>query len=663
MAVILPLLLLCHPVLQQSDPLAGQLPKRDLGVDRFLAEFPDYDGRGVRVAVLDTGIDPGHPFLQRTPDGRRKIVDWYDATTDGRVDTSLRAEPVDGALIGLSGRRLVLGGRAGADEYRLGRIDADFLPAELRHRILAERKEEWEKGRREWQEAKVRRQHDFGDAEPANLRQQEIAARWQEFRDPGPVWDLVALRRGEEWRVVIDADEDGDLDEERELRSFRASGDWAVLGDEALLNYAAEVRADGDETVLFFDTNGHGTHVAGIIGAWQGEGGRLNGVAPGVEFVAIKIGDGKFGASTSGFAIAKALDYAVEAGCDVANISFGGPSFFADGREPDAWIIEEATRRGLAVVTSAGNEGPTLTTVGAPATSRAAFAIAAAVWPDTQKANYAALRPVGPVLFDFSSRGPLPTGALGVSFTAPGAALSSLPSWRITPAENFNGTSMAAPQATGCIALLISGARAEGVAAGPERIRRALRLTAEPLPGASWVEQGHGAIRVLPAFAALRSLAEEGREEVVWEVEADNPFGTGAGIYLRDLPAPTPFERAVRIAPRFPEEASHAEQAAFLRTFRLEADQPWIQVPEAVYATAGGRSFPVTIDPTGFEPGLHVGRILLWDADRPATAGPEIVVPVTIVVPFATEAADGHRLVRSFRLEPEAPHQAMAVGG
>ena len=122
----------------------------------------------------------------------------------------------------------------------------------------------------------------------------------------------------------------------------------------------------------------------GSSAAGRNEESRLNGIAPGVEFVAIKIGDGKFGGSTSGFAIAKALDYAVESGCQVANMSFGGPSFYADGKEPDAWAIQEATRRGLILVTSAGNEGPALTTVGAPATVKEAVAVAAAVWPDTQ---------------------------------------------------------------------------------------------------------------------------------------------------------------------------------------------------------------------------------------------------------------------------------------
>ncbi len=635
-----------------QDPLAGQLPKQDLGVEAFLAAHPEFDGRGIRVAILDTGIDPGHPFLQTTPDGRRKLVDWYDATTDGRVDTTLRASASNGTLLGLSGRRLALGAHAAAGrEYRIGRVGAEFLPAELRQRILDERETRWQESRRVWQEAHARLQARGDSLDETNAAQMETKRNGESFRDSGPCWDLVAWQDGDaSWRVALDTDEDGDLGEEPALRGFRESGDWQVLGEESLLHYAVSVEKGGDETVLFFDSNGHGTHVAGIVGGWAGPESRLNGIAPGVEFVAIKIGDGKYGGSTSGFAIAKALDFAVASGCQVANMSFGGPSFFADGREPEAIAVAEAARRGLFLVCSAGNEGPTLSTVGSPATVRYALAIAAAIWPDTQRANYASIEPAGPVLFDFSSRGPLPSGSLGVDFAAPGAALSSRPAWTLTLGENFNGTSMASPQMAGCVALLRCAAKQEGLRDDWARLYRALRLAAEPIAGFTWVDHGHGAIRMDRALAALRTLSEIEGVEREYEVEIVNPFGVGTGLYERRTAGSAAFDRAVRVQPHFAEEAAHSERAATLRTLRLRSEAAWVQVPDAIPLNSAGRAFNLRVDPSALPPGLHVTRVLLQDADLAAAAGADLVIPVTLVLAEQPDAEGRHH--SRFRLAP-----------
>jgi tripeptidyl-peptidase II len=638
---------LAAPALQ--DPLQAQLPKEDLGVRAFLEAHPEYDGRGIRVAILDTGIDPGHPFLQRSSTGGRKIVDWYDATTDGRLQIQHTSKPQGTLLMGLSGRVLELGRHyvPGAS-YGMIRLDQDWLPDDLEGRLQADRRADWQKGKQQWHDDKAAGA--LASTE-TDLAAAERAHDYEKFVDDGPVWDLLVFEKDGTRYVVVDNDRDGNLDEEPALASFRESGDWATLGDEALMNYA--VGFEGDSGVhVFFDAHGHGTHVGGIVGAFEGPGGRMNGIAPGVELVSIKIGDGKFGGSTSGYSISKALDYAVEAGCQVVNMSFGGPSFAADGREPDAWAVEEATRRGLCVVTSAGNEGPALTTVGAPATTTAAFSIAAAIWPDTQRSNYSSLSPSEPVLFDFSSRGPLPNGAIGIDYAAPGAALSPLPSWGITKGENWNGTSMAAPQMAGCIALLHCAARAEGLSRTPARIDRALQLSARPLAAHAWVEQGHGFISMEPALAALRSLHETGHLDQQYSVTANNAFGEGAGVYLRGVASRRALEVPVRIAPIFEETTPNAVKADFLRTFEPTTEVDWVQAPALLYASANGSTIPIRVDASRLAPGLHSTRVLLYDVDQPRGHGAEIIIPVTVIVPEFTDPADEHRWSTRTRLAP-----------
>ncbi|KAL0059041.1 hypothetical protein AAF712_014247 [Marasmius tenuissimus] len=105
------------------------------------------------------------------------------------------------------------------------------------------------------------------------------------------------------------------------------------------------------------DCNGHGTHVAGIIGALPGKGFfNLTGVAYEAELHAYKVGACEGGLPTD--AIVKSLTQSHEDGCDVVNLSLGSPGGWAwDPTNIKQEIINRLAALGRIIVVAAGNEG------------------------------------------------------------------------------------------------------------------------------------------------------------------------------------------------------------------------------------------------------------------------------------------------------------------
>lgn len=110
------------------------------------------------------------------------------------------------------------------------------------------------------------------------------------------------------------------------------------------------------------DHYGHGTHVASIVAGTGAEsGGKYKGVAPGAQLLNGKVTD-NYGIGTES-AIIAGMQWAVDQGAKVVNLSLGGPD--SPGVDPLEETVNRLSDKALFVI-AAGNSGPRGTTVAAP---------------------------------------------------------------------------------------------------------------------------------------------------------------------------------------------------------------------------------------------------------------------------------------------------------
>jgi len=252
------------------------------------------------------------------------------------------------------------------------------------------------------------------------------------------------------------------------------------------------------------DQHGHGTHVAGIVGANRVPSTAALGVAPDVDFIIYKVLDKNGSGSFSG--IVDAMEYVVNVGGEprskVISMSLGSNPINpknapnCDGVYPPMdLVMDAAIDAEVVVVAAAGNSGGR--GVGLPACHSGAIAVAA-----TNDSDFIA---------SFSSRGgavedhgiSAPGVSIYSSVPPTGASCCSHPSMY----KNLSGTSMATPVVSGSIALLLDA----NDALTRDQIKTALFTTACnsssspscPTGDTPNKEYGHGRIDVLSAYNFL----------------------------------------------------------------------------------------------------------------------------------------------------------------
>lgn len=193
----------------------------------------------------------------------------------------------------------------------------------------------------------------------------------------------------------------------------------------------------------------------------------------------------------------------------VVNMSLGGPTLFP-GLNVEDMLTRKMLMSGITLVTSAGNEGAAALTTSSPSTGVGALSVGAANTPvhervlgDLQFGPGVGimLRPNNTIqVAQFSSRGPVADGRVGVDLVANGYA--SFVQGASGDVSLVSGTSFSSPTVAGAAALLWG----EKPDANAEDVRKALMVSADPgiLQDMSMtIDQGNGFLNVPAALDAL----------------------------------------------------------------------------------------------------------------------------------------------------------------
>lgn len=179
------------------------------------------------------------------------------------------------------------------------------------------------------------------------------------------------------------------------------------------------------------DTNDHGTHVAGTVGARADNGIGISGVAPLVRLMIVKVLGGILGSGYSSDII-DGIVYATDNGAQIINMSLGGTS----ASMAEATALRYAWDRGVFIAAAAGNAGDGANPIEYPAGYMFTMSVAA-----TDQNDYRAY------FSTYNSFVEIAAPGVDIHSTVPGGGYEE---------EDWSGTSMACPHIAGMAALLKS---------------------------------------------------------------------------------------------------------------------------------------------------------------------------------------------------------------
>lgn len=573
------------------------------------------NGNEIVVAVLDTGVDPGTNGLNKTLNGKPKVIDIVDCTGGGDINTSTNVNPVEESDENITfllhtGKKITLEKSSDVIDFKIGSTLLENLLNPNRGPVQA--------------------------------------LDGFKNRIKNVIVDVITFKKGNNFQsyLMIGNLFEGYVEDYKINQKY-----YSIVHNEYRINFGVKYYDNGDITCLVFESGSHGTHVSGIIAANFPDNPEKNGIAPNAQIVSLKIGDSRLSGLETVEALIRAFNEIVDRDIHLANLSFGEPVNESGSGILIDVINKYCKEHNIIFVTSAGNSGPGLMTVGAPATCTSSV-ISVGAYADNKMLTSMYFKNDNEFksgMFQWSSRGPTNDGDAGVTIAAPGGAITTVSDWCKLELDLHNGTSMASPYVCGCIAKILS--------------------SLDYIPYFYWVKQclmdsandldfdhhaiGAGLINTTGLYDMLYKNHED---NYGYNVLCEYNKCKGRGIILRNLKDEDDVISVnINITPFFKGRSDRS----FEKIMSVELSENIADIVTSLdnfYVNKETSVFTVQIDTGNIEDNVY-GEIKLFEEDKEYSS---ITVPVCIFVPEKILSV-GKSIEHTEKLKPGIPHRKFIV--
>lgn len=462
----------------------------------------------------------------------------------------------------------------------------------------------------------------------------------------------------------LDVDADLDFGDEMRVSLYRGERRFGVIGKDdpqtsvrESLGYA--LQKEGDYLSINIGAGSHASEVAGAAAARAGKQGRVNGVAPGAQFVTIQ--------ATSDWEMSRWARGLITAfshpDVDVVLIMNGAMNEGTRARDGGGLLgvlLARLQKHYAKPAFAAASNHPGVQSVWDKSIPESIISVGAYESAESHYANHGLHWSHADNLHIAGAEGPSGDGRLKPDIVAPAVPMSLDVGFEKPTGQSaiYNlptgymicgGTSCATPVATGVAALLVGAAKRNGLPTDADPVHRALRESARLLPRYGVYQQGRGLIQVDAAWRFLQNTT--GQQSDVIEVVAPvrktmgallaSPFA-GAGLFEYEGWLPdSQATRAITLTRRSGATGKVRYTLSWVGNDGAFSTQPNVVLPL-------NKPVVINVSIKVGKPGAYSANLLL---QRAGLEGAVATVPMTVVVPNVFKPESGYVITDQFELE------------